>query len=258
MLHGVERIAQLRDLVVALERGQGGVEVSLGHLLGRVGKDAQRLGGAADAVAREEEDDDGAEGHEEQDDDGQNLTPEEHHVVMLEHDQLPVCMGDRLRNNIIRCTLQVHHIILGKDHILLPFEYREVYGVRAGNALALAVDDLDGESYLAFVLIIVCFGIMGGILIEFFPDGFLHFFDGFLELVGLEHLLRSVHRLKLAVKTVDDIRGTHAADHRRDDEAKEEDGTDDEHIDEADDQDDAPGDAAGEFALLFLEDVHNG
>ena len=40
VLHSVERVTQLGDLVVALERGQGGVEVSLGHLLGRVGKDA--------------------------------------------------------------------------------------------------------------------------------------------------------------------------------------------------------------------------
>lgn len=270
---------------------------------------------------------------------------------------------------------------------MFPFEYVEVNGVRAGNTIALAVDDQDGESYFTFV-IIVCLGIMAGGLIEFLPDGFLHFLDGLMEpahvqvdaidahlatltvedgahiaavdaafdgvikvgisdiaygipadghrflipyavevvvvlgaelhqfyvgavgemgvglkpaaltlevvwleggetadvlivesqfaLEGLEHLLRRVemvlyhrrivprryfdgpvHRIKLAVKTIDDIRGTHAADHRRDHEDEAEYGADDEHIDEADDHNDAPGDASRELALLFLEDVHN-
>ena len=88
---------------------------------------------------------------------------------------------------------------------MLPFEYREVYGVRAGNTLALTVDDLDGKSYLAFV-IIVCLGIMVGGLIEFLPDVFLHFIEGMMEPAHVQVDTIDAH---LSALTVED--GAHIA-----------------------------------------------
>ena len=50
-----------------LERRQWGVEVTLGHLLSRIGEESQRLGNAADALGDKEEDDQATDKHAEYD-----------------------------------------------------------------------------------------------------------------------------------------------------------------------------------------------
>lgn len=71
--------------------------------------------------------------------------------------------------------------------------------------LPLTVDDLDGKSYLAFV-IIVCLGIMVGGLIEFLPDVFLHFIEGMMEPAHVQVDTIDAH---LSALTVED--GAHIA-----------------------------------------------
>ena len=125
---------------------------------------------------------------------------------MLEHNQRPARSAQLLDINIIRCTLQVLHIKFPIHYLLFALEHTDVERVGAGNPVALAVENLNGEINVTVVTDVAL-----SIDHEFLPDVAHRFVDG-----NTEHFKTQVNTIDadfapLPVEDGHDITAKHAA-----------------------------------------------
>ena len=159
MLHGLERIAKLLNLVVALDDGQRGLEVASCHFVGRERQMLQRGSGMTNRDVADEKDQrqrDDQDQHGDEDDDVAHQT-EKH--IGNDDAHRPARLTDRTKGDIRRDALDIdlahkaflafHHLaadnvierVGGLFDIVLESAFQHQSGIGVNNKRAVTTDD---------------------------------------------------------------------------------------------------------------------